>query len=243
MKDTKINLIINADDFGYTKSINKGIIYAFVQGLISTTTLMVNMPHTTEAIELAKANPKLAVGLHIVLTVGAPLSKNCPTLIGKNGNFLGKDIIIKQSINKNEVHEEILAQLNFLFDNGINVDHIDTHHSLYKNEIILKEIQIIAKKYDLPVRKKIACDEIITTDGLLSEFYGDKAIPETILNFVKKNPHIKNLEIMTHCGFVDDETKRTSSYLSRKTEIQSLLQLKKQNFYETINLIAFKDLI
>jgi predicted glycoside hydrolase/deacetylase ChbG (UPF0249 family) len=61
-------LIVNADDFGYTRGINRGIIEAHVHGIVSSTSLMVDMPWITEAANLARHHPRLGVGLHFVAT-------------------------------------------------------------------------------------------------------------------------------------------------------------------------------
>ena len=57
-------LIVNADDFGLCSSVNKAIIDCHLAGNINSTTLMVNMPGSIEAVELAKQHPKLGIGLH-----------------------------------------------------------------------------------------------------------------------------------------------------------------------------------
>lgn len=63
-----MKLIINADDFGFSKSINAGIIGAYKEGLISSTTIMINMPCASDAISKWKENSSLGIGLHVNLT-------------------------------------------------------------------------------------------------------------------------------------------------------------------------------
>jgi len=239
-----LNLIINADDFGFSKSVNEGIIHAYRQGLISTTTLMANMPNALEAIDLAKKNPGLGVGLHIVLTVGKPLSKNCPSLIDENGDFYNHKLLEKGSVNLNEaeVYEEILMQLKFLTDNGIRPDNIDAHHFLNWDGVIKKVIMQVAKELDLPVRKHFACDGIVSTDELFLGFYAENAKAETILDFIQEHPDMKSLEIMTHSGFIDEDTGARTSYLNRANEIKELEKLKEMGFYDSINLKTFQQL-
>ena len=85
-------MIINADDFGYSKSVNKAITDCFKQNLINRTTIMVNMPYTEEAVLLAKENGfSDCVGLHINLTEGKALSEECAKseLCDENGYFKG----------------------------------------------------------------------------------------------------------------------------------------------------------
>lgn len=71
---TKV-LILNADDFGLSPSVNRGIVEAYHAGVITSTTLMANMPGFDEAVQIAKAEPGLGVGLHFNLSYGRPLSE------------------------------------------------------------------------------------------------------------------------------------------------------------------------
>src|SRR6266550_4572582 len=63
-------LIVNADDFGRSASINQAVIRAHREGILTSASLMVNEPAFEEAVELARANPKLGVGLHLTLICG-----------------------------------------------------------------------------------------------------------------------------------------------------------------------------
>ena len=76
-------VIINADDFGYSSAVNLGIITSHKKGILTSTTLMANMSGCDEAIMLAKENPNLGVGCHLVLTCGKPLTKGA-SLINEN---------------------------------------------------------------------------------------------------------------------------------------------------------------
>src|SRR5204862_4716610 len=60
--------IVNADDFGYSHGINRGIIEAHERGIVTSATLMVNAPAAAEAVELAAAHPNLSIGLHVNFT-------------------------------------------------------------------------------------------------------------------------------------------------------------------------------
>ena len=63
-------LIVNADDFGRSRSINRAVLRAHRDGILTTASLMVNEPGFTEAVEMAKDNPRLGVGLHLTLLCG-----------------------------------------------------------------------------------------------------------------------------------------------------------------------------
>ena len=57
-------LIVNADDFGLSPSVNEAVVRAHRDGILTSASLMVNAPGFAEAVELARANPRLGVGLH-----------------------------------------------------------------------------------------------------------------------------------------------------------------------------------
>jgi len=82
-------LIVNADDFGRSCSINAAVIRAHREGILTTASLMVNEPAFTEAVELAKQNPKLGVGLHLTLLCGhsALRPEQIPGLVNEQREF------------------------------------------------------------------------------------------------------------------------------------------------------------
>src|ERR1041384_2733884 len=82
-------LIVNADDFGRSHSINQAVIRAHREGILTSASLMVNEPDAVEAIALAKANPKLGVGLHLTLLCGrcALPPEKIPGLVNARGEF------------------------------------------------------------------------------------------------------------------------------------------------------------
>ena len=61
-------LIVNADDFGYSRGINRGIVEAHNRGIVTSATTIVNAPATEEAVRIATENPGLSVGLHVNFT-------------------------------------------------------------------------------------------------------------------------------------------------------------------------------
>src|SRR5690242_17767727 len=82
-------LIVNADDFGRSHSINQAVIRAHRDGILTTASLMVNEPGLDEAVKLAQENPRLGVGLHIALLCGrsALPPEKIPGLVNECGEF------------------------------------------------------------------------------------------------------------------------------------------------------------
>src|SRR6185437_7915469 len=72
--DAVLRLIVNADDFGLTSGVNRGIAEAHAKGIVTSSTLMANGPTFSQAIEIARALPDLAIGCHVTLVDGTPLT-------------------------------------------------------------------------------------------------------------------------------------------------------------------------
>src|SRR5512143_2981782 len=89
-------LIINADDFGRSHSINEAVIRAHREGVLTSASLMVNEPAFDDAVALAKANPRLGVGLHLTLLCGhaALPREKIPGLINERGEFSDRPIAV-----------------------------------------------------------------------------------------------------------------------------------------------------
>jgi len=65
--------VVNADDFGFTSGVNRAIIKAHANGIVTSATLMANGPAFCEVMELAEQFPKLSIGCHVVLIDGEPV--------------------------------------------------------------------------------------------------------------------------------------------------------------------------
>ena len=87
-------MIVNADDFGRSRSINEAVIRAHREGILTTASLMVNEPSCDEAVAQAKANPKLGVGLHLALLCGrsALPPDRIPGLVNSRGEFTNSPV-------------------------------------------------------------------------------------------------------------------------------------------------------
>ena len=127
-------LIVNADDFGLARSVSTGIIDVYQAGQLSSTTLMVNMAGTEEAVDLAERHPGLGVGLHFNLTEGRPLT-DARSLIDSDGAFLLRGELIRRSIRgrvqPSEITRELTAQLDRFVSLGLTPTHLDSHQHVH----------------------------------------------------------------------------------------------------------------
>lgn len=246
-----MKIIINADDFGFSKSINEGIITAYKEGLITSTSIMINMPYREDAISKWKENKELGLGLHINLSQGSPISTNVKSLVDGNNTFYNHRKIEKEEVNISyeDAYQEIKAQIEKLLSYNVEIDHLDTHHFLHKNTNIKKAILVIAKEYQLPIRtmdddfrKEAISLNIKTPDAFSFDFSKENATWESIPKFIENHQECNTIEILTHCGYVDEDTKKRTSYISREEELIELRKLKERNFYTKYQLINFKNL-
>ncbi len=145
-------LIVNADDFGLSKSINKGIINAHLNGIVTSASLMANGEAFEDAVSLIHRRPALAVGIHFVLTEEKPVlpQNEVPSLVDKNGHFFRTyrqffQRLLTGRINNREIKNEFNAQLNKLLRAGIKPSHADGHDHLHIFPSILNVLLEIAK--------------------------------------------------------------------------------------------------
>ena len=153
-----MELCINADDFGISKEVNEAIKVCFDREYITNTTIMVNMPYTDEAVNIAfQSGFFRKVGLHLNLTKGEPLTekiKGNPLFCDKNGMFNGcfhsnpKNRMFLFSGALEGLKEEITAQFTRYKAFGFSENHMDSHHHVHTDLSILKTIIPIFQEND-----------------------------------------------------------------------------------------------
>jgi hopanoid biosynthesis associated protein HpnK len=154
-------LIVNADDFGFTSGVNRAIVEAHTRGVVTSSTLMANGPAFAEAAELAKANPGLSVGCHVVLIDGQPVlnAGELPSLTTRSTARFRDGLktfaarALAGRIDADEVAAEATAQIRKIQAAGIVVSHIDTHkHTHLFPKILLPLLRAAAACGVLAVR-------------------------------------------------------------------------------------------
>lgn len=140
-------LIINADDFGYSSTINNAIVKSFELGLCSSTTIMSNMPGFEEACRLAREyNLTGHIGLHFVLTEGSPLTRKILKIrrfCDQEGKFCyrrNERVFKLDPSEKDALVDEIFAQIDRCRQKGLSLTHIDSHHHVHTEWAIMQAI-------------------------------------------------------------------------------------------------------
>lgn len=130
--------IINADDFGLSPGVNRGIVSGFREGILTSTTMLVNLQHFDGAVELARANPDLPVGIHLTLLWGRPISDpaSVPTLIERDGCFPRSLSTLATRyfsgrLSADHVKLELRSQIRKFLDAGLTPTHVDTHKHVH----------------------------------------------------------------------------------------------------------------
>jgi hypothetical protein len=157
-------LIINADDFGYSEAVVRGIIDCHQAGVISSTSCMTNMPVWPQAAAYLRDHPELGAGVHLVFNEGRPLStpSRVPALIDAEGRFLA-DADILRSVRPgttDQLRAEFRTQIErFIADVGRPPTHLDNHCSVsYVRPSRFRVSLELAKEYGLPMRAPFGDD-------------------------------------------------------------------------------------
>lgn len=248
-------LIINADDFGHSKGINMGIIEAYQDGVLTSTTLMASMPGFDQAVELSKQNPGLGVGVHLTLTCGYPVSKGLKTIVDDKGAFQNLSFYEKKDnldlINLDEVYKEWKSQIDKVIASGIVPTHIDSHHHINSLDKLQKIYLSLADEYNLPVRNNFNLPEGYKSTSKMLDYFDQLGGKTDIWRNMETNNLIRDckiydsIEIMCHPAYVDAFLAENSAYtINRTSALKELLnpEIKKLFDDNGIELITFRDL-
>lgn len=225
-----IRLIVNADDFGYSRGVNFGIIDAHRRGIVTSATMMMNMPGAEHAIDLAKQNPSLGVGIHLVLTCGRPICPDVPSLVGEDGAFKSLKDVTPNSIVLEEVEREWTAQIEKFLQSGLTPTHLDSHHHVHTVPELLPVVQKLAHQYgDLSVR--INGSEPLAgvrpfSDVFCHDFFAEgvqKDYFDKLAEKVKLEDTPSTWEVMVHPAYVDQSVLTGSSYHTKRAEELDIL--------------------
>jgi predicted glycoside hydrolase/deacetylase ChbG (UPF0249 family) len=173
-------LIVNADDFGLSFGVNRGIIEAFEQGIVTSTSLMVNWIGAAEAAAYARRHPKLSLGLHIDL--------------GEWAYQDGEWVTVYEEVPLNDVRavaDEVARQLaSFRFFMGKDPDHIDSHQHVHREEPVQSTVTGIARELSIPLR------HFNSRVGYCGNFYGQTTEGEPFTAAISVDGLIKTLEAL-----------------------------------------------
>ena len=141
--DARRRLIVNADDFGRSDSINEAVVRAHREGILTSASLMVNEPACAEAVALAKQHPRLGVGLHVTLLCGhsALLHQKIPGLVSSECDFTNSPLRagMKYFFNRKlrvQLEAEIAEQFARFHATGLKLDHVNGHLHMHMHPVV-----------------------------------------------------------------------------------------------------------
>jgi chitin disaccharide deacetylase len=224
-------LIVNADDFGLTRGVSRGILECYQRGIVTSTTLMVNRDADPAQLEELRSSG-LGVGLHVNLTLGTPISdpRRVGSLLDDAGQFVRDARVQAERARPEEARLEIGNQIEAfrrLMDRFPT--HLDSHHHVARDGALLDLLCFFARALKIPMRaqdaqvRARAREEGIRTP---EHFIGD-AGTEPYWSAARVLEHLRTLpagvsEFMTHPGYFDDELAYSRYGKQRETEVVGL---------------------
>jgi chitin disaccharide deacetylase len=210
------SLIVNADDFGATYGINRGVIEAHQSGIVTSASMMVEARGSAEAAQLAAQRPSLGVGLHVVI---APEAEQAETEI--------------------ERQLERFGELT-----GKAPTHIDAHHNAHREDGLLPAFLAVSERHGLPLRGHSPVRHIGRFYGQWDgETHLEGVSPDAFAHIVDAETEDGFNEMSCHPGYVDEDL--VSSYTrEREAELETLCdtELRAALRDRGIDLVSFRDL-
>jgi len=147
-------LIVNADDFGYTRGVNAGIVRGFRDGIVTSTTIMANGDAFEDAVKCAQANPKLGVGCHLVLVGGKCIAsaKHVSSLVGSEGRLPASlpallSRLSTGSVRRQAIEAELRAQVERVIASGLRPTHFDSHKHTHAHPRVMEVVVRVAEEF------------------------------------------------------------------------------------------------
>jgi len=225
-------LIVNADDFNLTEGVTRGILDGHRHGIITSTTVMVNLPGLTRTRDLAREASGLSLGLHVNLTLGAPVLPvgAVPSLVDGAGHFVRDRCRVGESGAILEIRAETAAQARrFEEVFGRRPTHLDTHYHMHRLPRILAAVLDVAGELGVPVRAltpemaaRIRGRGLSAPDRMAGEV-GPTAYwtTERLREFICRMEEGVT-ELMCHPGYADEALAISSYTTQREGELRAL---------------------
>ena len=179
-------LIVNGDEFGASRGINRGILEVHREGILTSASLMVDMPASEEASRLVRRTPDLSVGVHVAVTC----ESGAPRFDWDDADRCGAELARQL-----ERFEKLTAEL---------PTHLDAHHNVHRDPRLLPHFLELARRVGLPLREH-------SPVRYFSEFYGqwdgephpEQISVESLLRMIEAEFTTGSSELSCHPGYVD----------------------------------------
>jgi chitin disaccharide deacetylase len=215
-------LIVNADDFGASRGVNRGILEAHRRGILTSTSLLVKGPQSEEAVALGRDAPELSIGLHV-------------NLDEDRGPVAGR---------LSRLQEELRAQFRRFEElTGRRPTHIDSHHNVHRDPDALPAFLALAARHGLPLREH-------SPARYFSKFYGqwggqthlEQISTESLTRMLETEIEDGITELSCHPGYAEPDY--PGSYrVEREAELRTLCDpaIREVLAARSIQLISYHD--
>lgn len=241
-----LQVIVNADDFGLSAGVSQGIIRAIIEGVVTSTSILGNMPDLAADLKLLQVVPQASLGVHLTLSAGRPLLalNEVPSLVDKTGAFRRDSRLAVNMAETPHVEREWRAQIERILGFGILPTHLDSHHHVHLAPRLMHLAIKLAKEYRVPCIRRltvrdvwreshpwrhalvlphIAISQYLAYGSGLSFPHGVLSLNDRVLGTLARLPS-GTYEVFCHPGKVDDALCRVSSLrYERERELELLV--------------------
>jgi len=224
-------LIVNADGFGFTFGINKGIFESLTNGIVTSTSCVVNFPAIEEVGRLAREFRPISIGIHFNLSVGSPVCKpkEIPSLVDEKGQFHGirfSSLLMKGKIAEEDMLKELRAQARILKSYGVEISHWDGHQNKHLYPPFFRSGMSVAKEFGIKAirthRRYLFSSESKNRTGALVKYYISH--PKQIATHIYAR---RNTKMAEKSGFKAADRLITPAYLdrSKKSNLETWISI------------------
>lgn len=208
-------LIVNADDFGFTRGVNEGILRAHREGIVTATTLMADGPAFEHAVEIARRTPSLDVGVHLVLW---PENGRLPQRL---------PAFVKRALSSStaEIEAEFARQVEKVLAAGLAPSHLDTHKHVHLLPRVMNAVARVAARFGIAwVRRPLHARQV-TARGLRTP---DHLVGLRLTGRMNRERLLARLErlqsglteLMCHPGLCDQELLGAPTRLKQERQVE-----------------------
>jgi len=247
-------LIVNACDFNRTEGVTRGFLDGHRRGIITSTTVMVNLPGLAVSRDLARQTPGLGLGLHVNLTLGAPVlaAGAVSSLVDASGRFVRDRERVGEVGVPAEIRDEAAAQVTrFEEAFGSRPTHIDTHYHMHRLPRVLAAVLEVAADLGLPVRAvtpemavQIRRRGLPAVDRMVGDVGPDAYwAPERLVTCIT-TAEDGVTELMCHPGYADEALAVSTYREQREGELRALCEPRARAALTAagVRLISYKEL-
>jgi hopanoid biosynthesis associated protein HpnK len=149
-----VRLIVNADDFGLSEAVNRAVIEAHENGIVTSTSIMAGGAAFEHAANLAARCPTLDVGVHLTLTEQQPVAESVPSLVCADGRFAPHAVdfakrSLRGAIALGDVHKELDAQIRRALAHGVRPTHLDGHQHVHVLPGVARVVAELAREHGI----------------------------------------------------------------------------------------------